>query len=456
MTAWYAGVFALIVTALGWFLVTSLHSTLNENAQEALELTYRVVADRLREPDTDLAAILRDAVLPGETAETEVIGQILDREGNVVEAYGPRVVDGRVIDRTVLDEVVRAGHWHGPVQIPGRAHDDIAVVARLSGGVRTGSFLVLAQTLGPSEHAAGRLAWLLVVATPAALTVAAIGGWFVASVALRPVDAMTRRAAGIDAARADERLPVPPADDELSRLASTLNGMLERLRRALDAERRFSADASHELRTPIGLIEAEVDVALRSPATPPEARSVLSSVREEAARLGRIVGNLLVLSRAEAAGTVALDCRPVDLLDLAVPVAARLANVAADRGVELRVAGEAATAEVDADLLGQAVANLLDNALSHTPRGGAVSVTVSGGAEPTLAVCDTGAGIPADELPRIFDRFYRVDRARGRGGAGLGLEICRRIVEAHGGRIDVESEPGAGSTFRIRLRVAGG
>jgi heavy metal sensor kinase len=455
LTLWYVAVFSAIFGALAVFLVVNLRSTMETNADESLELTYRAVYDRLQAGGTDLTTILHEAVIPGEAGQPEVIGQILDGDGRVLDSSGQPAVADAVVGADVLALTARDGHWHGSVRLLARDHDDTVIAVRMAGG--EAEFLVLAQTLAPVTEAVHHLIWLLLVSAPIALLVAGAGGWAVARVALKPVDVMTRTAAAIDAADHRQLLPVPSSNDELSRLATTLNDMVDRLGRALEAERRFSADASHELRTPLGVLEAELDVAIRSAKTPPEASEVLRSMREEVTGLGRIVNNLLLLSRTEAVG-MRLDRRPDDLLDIVLAVTARFRGRADSRGVELRVTGGPARVAVDPELLAQAVSNLVDNALTHTDRGGSVVVTVSDGEHAVVSVADTGEGISADELARIFDRFYRVDRARdrNRGGSGLGLEITRRIVEAHGGHIGVVSERGKGSTFTIPLPPGGG
>jgi heavy metal sensor kinase len=453
LTLWYAGVLLLILAGVGTFVVVEMRSALRERAHDTLEASFRTVAGELASGrDTGLAAILGARGFPGEDAH-EVIGQVLDGAGRVVESSGQPGSRRPMVDRAELATARRSGHWHEPRRLAGREHEDVVVVVPIRSGPRAGEFVVLAQTLEAAEAAVHRLVLLLLLAAPLALALALYGGWRVASALLRPVDDMTRTAAAIDPARSGEQLPVPPRDDELGRLAHTLNDMLSRLRRALERERRFSADTSHELRTPLGLMAAELDVRLASPRTSPDAVPVLRSLREEVSRLEHMVSDLLVLSRADAAGEVELATRSEDVLDLAVATVARFRDAADRQGIDLRIAGEPLAARVDPDLMRHAIGNLVDNALKHSSQGTTVEVLVADGTDPRIEVRDHGAGIRAEDLPHVFDRFYRVDGARDRadGGAGLGLAITRSIVEAHHGRVDAESEPGAGSTFTIHL-----
>src|SRR5205823_14638955 len=238
---------------------------------------------------------------------------------------------------------------------------------------------------------------------------------------------------------------------EVARLAGTFNAMLDRLHAAFAAQRRFVADASHELRTPLATIRGRSEVLLLSPALNPETRDGLAMIRDEAGRMGRLVANLLLLARGDEAR--AIDRRPVELDVLLLEVARQARALA--QGITVTIGHEdQALVPGDADLLKQLVLNLVDNALTYTPPGGHVdlSLYVAHG-HAWLAVRDTGPGIPPAEVAHIFERFYRLDRARTRrsGGAGLGLAIARWIAEAHGGRIDVESTVGQGSTFTVVL-----
>jgi signal transduction histidine kinase len=229
--------------------------------------------------------------------------------------------------------------------------------------------------------------------------------------------------------------------------------MLDRLQRGVEEKHRLVADASHELRTPLAVMRSELDVALMEPGLSAESRAVLVSSREEVERMTRTVENLLTLARVDE-GRLELLHRPVELSDLADRVARSLQPVAESKGVSIDVAGAARPVPGDRDRLQQVLANLVQNAVTHSDPGGSVKVRVWENARDAGAtVSDEGSGIPASAQPHVFERFYRVDGARSRdnGGSGLGLAICREIVLAHGGHIALESREGSGSAFSFSV-----
>jgi len=295
---------------------------------------------------------------------------------------------------------------------------------------------------------------ILGIAYPVTLAVAGVGGLFLAGRALSPVDKLTRLARRISAEDLSQRLNLHLPDDELGRLARTFDEMITRLEDAFQRQRQFTADSSHELRTPLTAIKGQVEVALTRPREPAAYRDVLQAVNEEVDRLIRLVGSLLTLARADA-GQIPITSEAVNLPDVVTAAVEQVRPAAAQRNVDLEVApGPPVMLQGDEDLLLQLLLNLLDNAIKYTPSGGRVTAgwgTTS--AQVELWVRDTGAGLAPEHVPHIFDRFYRVDKARSRaeGGAGLGLSICRWIAEAHGGAMSVESAPGQGSTFTLRL-----
>ena len=295
---------------------------------------------------------------------------------------------------------------------------------------------------------------ILGVAYPVTLALASLGGIFLASRALSPIDKLTRLARRISAEDLSQRLNLRLPDDEIGRLARTFDDMIARLEDAFRRQRQFTADASHELRTPLTAVKGQVEVALTRPREPDAYRDVLQNVNEEADRLIRLVGSLLTLARADA-GQIPLTLEGVDVPDLVAAAVEQVRPGAQQRDIELVLAPGAPVAlRADEDLLLQLLLNLLDNATKYTPSGGRVTTGwTTDGARVELWVRDTGAGIAPEHVAHIFDRFYRVDQARSRaeGGAGLGLSICRWIAEAHGGTISVESVRGQGSTFTVRL-----
>jgi two-component system OmpR family sensor kinase len=312
----------------------------------------------------------------------------------------------------------------------------------------------VAMSLENSVAAKRRFLTVMAAIFPVALLLAGGGGWLVARRALRPVDKMTRAARKISAERLDRRLAESGSGDELDRLANTLNEMLGRLDESVSQMRRFSADASHELQTPLTIIKGEFEVALRRPRERPEYEAVLRSGLEEIDRLNHLVEGLLLLARADA-GVLATDFQQTNVGVLAAKVVEQLTTMAATRRISLTLASAAPVVVLgDGEHLYRALMNLVDNGIKYTPEGGSVQIRIDDGAdEVRIAVIDTGIGISTQEQERIFHRFHRSDQTRTKNahGVGLGLSIVQSIAAAHGGRLEVKSEPGRGSTFCLIL-----
>jgi signal transduction histidine kinase len=252
-------------------------------------------------------------------------------------------------------------------------------------------------------------------------------------------------------------LPVDHSNDELSRLAATLNAMIARLENSFIALRRFTADASHELKTPLTVLRAGVERAITTPNLPQDTLATLEETLQEIKRMTELVEALLTLARADE-GIAPLHREPVDLREIVEEARETGELLAEEAGVRMEVATpvEPVVVSVDATRIRQLILNLLTNAVKYTPAGGSVRLRLGpANGKLTVSVADTGIGIAPGDLPHIFDRFWRADSARTRTGerpgAGLGLAICKWIAEAHGGRIDVVSRPGRGTTFTVTL-----
>jgi heavy metal sensor kinase len=296
---------------------------------------------------------------------------------------------------------------------------------------------------------------VLLLALPLALVLAGFSGFALARKALAPIDAMAYKAERISAERLNERLPIENPEDELGHLARAFNATLARLEAAFDQLRRFTADASHELRTPLTAIRSVGEVALQTPKSATEYRDVIGSMLEETDRLTRLVDSLLTLSRADA-GHIHVQRSDISLLGLAQEACSLVEVLAEEKRQRISIEGELALMVAgDRLILRQALVNLIDNAIKYSPAEAEIVVRVRAGKDNQLIVevVDQGPGVPQEHQSRIFDRFYRVDRARSRewGGAGLGLAIARWAVEVHGGQIALQSVEGHGSTFSVTL-----
>jgi len=289
---------------------------------------------------------------------------------------------------------------------------------------------------------------------PLALLLTALGGFFLADRALRPIDRITRTAYSISATDLSRRIHYSGVKDELGRLADTFDAMLDRLQAAFEHERRFTDDAAHELRTPLTILKGQISVTLSRPRTAAEYERTLRGLEQEVDRLIRLSTDLLFLSRLDQ-GRMFWRQEPINLSDLLRVAVEQISTLADEKGITLSDSLEDTLwVRGDQDHLIRLFLNLLDNALKYTPAGGKVRVTARReGSEVRVAVSDTGPGIPAEALPHLFDRFFRVDadRSRRTGGAGLGLAIAYEIARRHGGTLTVQSREGEGTTFVVWL-----
>jgi signal transduction histidine kinase len=376
---------------------------------------------------------------------SDALLQLVDAGGRVVAGYGSRPTVHHV------GPLVRSPGTRYDVRVPGR-RDRFCLVARRVQGSGPVRLVVAGRSREQVNEAAGTSLLLLLAAVPLTVLMLALTVWLSIGRALRPVEAMRREAAAITAADLDRRLPIPPGEDEIHRLADTINEMLGRIQRSHRLQRQFVSDASHELRSPLAVIRQSAEVARAYPDRMSR-ETLADDVLAESRRLEDLVGALLLLARLDD-DRVAIDTEPVDLDDLVLLEASRVRGQARLKVDTSHVsAGQVRGAAV---LLRQAVRNLVDNAARHAVSQMAVTLTETDGSV-VLCVEDDGDGIAEGQRDRVFERFVRLDAARAReeGGSGLGLAIVRKIVELGHGSVVVDASPLGGARFTVRLPAAG-
>ncbi len=431
----------LVLAAVGAFVYVRFDGELSRSLDRGLRVRSSEVSAQVASAQSDTLP-----VAPSAFAEEHFI-QVLRPDGSVIAATTPK--QDALLDRSQLARAQAA-----PIFVDRPGDDVVDEHLRLltSRVQRSGEpvIVVVGSTLEDKTEALGSLLVLLVTGLGAALVLASVAGYVVAGIALRPVEAMSR-AAGEISDQPDRRRPVPPVDDELGRLGTTLNAMLERLDQAQQSERaviakdrRFVEDASHELRTPLTVLKSELEVALVGERAPAELREALVSALEETDRLCRLSEDLLLLAQSDEEKLL-LHRESIDAADVLETVAARARRHPSAHGRDIRTdapAGVALTA--DRARLEQALANLVDNALRHGAGDVVLTAGYDGAGVIRFAVRDHGAGFPAGFADRAFERFSRADASRTGGGAGLGLSIVYAVAQAHGGSATAtDANPGA-------------
>jgi heavy metal sensor kinase len=466
MTAWYACLLILMVVAIGLSLTTLLERELRQDVDHRLLSTAKDIKSQVTVIGDPNVAVQGFVPPPEAFSFPGLLIQVVNADNTPQvssENLGGRTLPAVGIKQGSTTPVFRTGTVDGvtvrTVHLPLVLREN----GRTIGAVNVGEPLIqLDQTI---EHL--RQIMLIIVAVGVAVAVA--GGWFLAGRALRPVDRITAAARDIALERGtmqslSTRLEVPATGDELARLAVTFNQMLDRLEQAFAAQRRFIADASHEMRTPLTAIRGNTDVLLRQATldelpTRADLIDALEDVRRETGRMGRLLQDLLTLARADAPESdPSVRLQPVDVTDVARDAVHTAQAIVNGQQIELNAVGPVMVG-ANPDHLQQLLLILLENAVRHTPPGGTIRVAVHHiGDHARIQVQDTGEGIAPQHLPHIFERFYRADadraRTRNRGGTGLGLAIAQAIVRSYDGEITAASAIGEGTTFTVTLPLA--
>jgi two-component system, OmpR family, heavy metal sensor histidine kinase CusS len=455
LAAGYAlvGLMLIILATASLYLV--LLSELEKNTELFLGDKLHVLRTMLRERPNDREALEEEVELETAARRYEHFYiRLLDEKGKPLLTT-PGMAGA--LDLALLAERTK-GRPNVPIPMKGSQGQALRVTTAFApvGSPPTGTDTILiAIDVSQQEAFLARFRlgfWVILSAT---LAIYPLVGYLIARQGIRPVEEMAATARRISSTHLGERIVAEGYPFELASLAGTFNQMLDRLEDSFDRISRFSGDIAHDLRTPVNNIRGEAEVALARARSIDEYRDALESSLEEAVRLSDLIGKLLFLARAESP-LMHLRREPVDLAELLDGVQEYYEASAADRGISLttRFSGESVTAELDRTLMQRAVGNLVSNAVAHTPAGGSVVMsTTSEFSTVRIEVSDTGIGIPSEALPRVFDRFYRVDpsRAQASGGTGLGLAIVQGIMQLHGGKVEIVSQPGRGTRVILTL-----
>jgi heavy metal sensor kinase len=451
LTLWYAITSTIILLALGGMLLFVVHGRLISQVDRELRDDFEMVESRVAR---DSAGNLRWLGYDHDKDELQWEKQagpwfeIISPSGSILLREGPSSDWKTISSLTPREDAVAA--FSAEMQ----RHLHVRV---LQNSTRIAGEPVVLRVFRPEaelRRAMAELGAVLAFGLPLAVALSAAGGYLIAHRSLSPISQIAARARQITAESLEGRLPVPNPYDELGQLATVFNATLARLENSFAELRRFTADASHELRTPLTALRAVGEAALRPDAGDPKSlRDALSSMLEETRRLSDLVDALLLLARADT-GVIIASLEQVDLAELLSEVRDALLVLAEEKSQKIEIVAEQLTVRADRELLRLALLNLVHNAIRYSAEGLVISLRIQRrDANAVVEVVDQGPGIAPEHQKKVFDRFYRIDQARSRasGGAGLGLAIARWAIERHGGHVELESELGRGSLFRILM-----
>jgi len=470
LTLWYVLILGILLISFSGFLYITLSRSLYRDVDNRLRSLAHLIATESGSPSSTFGFGKLDQAVRA-TLNLRPVGkfiQVLDESGNIGEKSENLKNVQLPISLQALKNASKGFITFETVSTFGNTPLRMMTLPVIENG-HMARIIQVASSLEDVEDALRTLFIILVIAVPSALLVASLGGQFLANQALKPVDHITQTARMITSQNLNQRIKSLKVKDEISRLIETFNEMISRLDQSFHQIKQFSSDASHELKTPLTILKGEVEVALRKERTSQDYEQILRSNLEEINRMSKIVDNLLLLARTET-GEIRLFKEEVNLSQIVSEVVTQLTKLAHAKDLQI----VATNHHEDIPLYGDALRiremllNLIENSIKYTEPGGSISVSLEKNAPHSLpgeeegsydgvkiVVSDTGIGIAKEDQERIFGRFFRVDKARSgeQGGSGLGLSICKWIVEAHQGEISVESELGKGSRFIVRLPI---
>jgi two-component system OmpR family sensor kinase len=474
LTLWYVLILGILLTSFSSFLYFTLSKSLHRDVDNKLRSLAELIASESASPLSKFGFGNIDKALE-ESMNLKPIGkfiQVLDESGKI----GPKSDNLKNVQlpislnalknasRGLITFETNRSFGNTPLRII-----TFPVIEKENNHIT--KIVQIASSLEEVEEALNTLFIILVITVPLALMLASLGGQFLAHKALKPVDNITQTARMITSRNLNQRIKPLKVKDEISRLIETFNEMISRLDQSFRQTKQFSSDASHELKTPLTILKGEMEVTLRKERTSHEYQQTLKSNLEEINRMSQIIDDLLLLSKADT-GEIRLNKENINLTDILNEVVAQMNILAQSKNLHIETSNHHEDIRIFGDALRirELFLNLIENGIKYTEEGGSIHITLkkdipsevrtlsgSSGEKQTgfvkIIVSDTGIGIAKEDQKRIFDRFFRVDKARSReqGGSGLGLSICKWIVEAHQGEIKVESEIGKGSSFIVKL-----